>query len=78
MDKGRSGVLVERYTLGDTRMARGLKERRMSWRMIALTHSSMSSMTTTAKRSRRKKLAKVSRSFENDFKYIFIFSLVLS
>jgi hypothetical protein len=43
MDKGRVGILkVEVYTLGDTRMANGLKGRSMSWKRMALTHFSMS------------------------------------
>jgi hypothetical protein len=43
MDKERSGEM-EVYTLGDTRMATGLKGRSMSYNEITLTHSSMSSM----------------------------------
>jgi hypothetical protein len=44
MDKGRSGIQMEVYTLGDTRMATGLKGTSISCNRMALTHSSMSSM----------------------------------
>jgi hypothetical protein len=54
MDKGRSGMMMEVYTLGDTRITKGLKGRSMSCKEIAHTHSSMSSMKK-GKRLRRKK-----------------------
>jgi hypothetical protein len=44
MDKGRSGGMMEVYTLGDSRMTIGLKGRFMSCNGIALTHSPMSSI----------------------------------
>jgi hypothetical protein len=44
MDKGRSGMMMEVYTLGDSRIAKGLKERSISCNRMALTHSSMSSI----------------------------------
>ncbi len=63
MAKGRGGI-VETYTLGDTRMTRGLKGSSMSCKRIALTHSSMSSIKD-GMRSRRKRLAKVIKSYED-------------
>ncbi len=62
MDKGSGGKVV--YTLGDTMITTGLKGSCISYRRIALTHSSMSSINER-KRSRRKKSAKVTRLFEN-------------
>jgi hypothetical protein len=44
MDKGRCGIQMEVYTLGDTRMATRLKGRSISCNRMALTHSSMSSV----------------------------------
>ncbi len=50
MDKGRSGIMREIYTLGDGRMATELKERYTNCSRMALTHSTMSSMMKTKKR----------------------------
>ena len=44
MDKGSSGKIMELYTLGNKRMAAGLKARSMSCKEITLTHFYMSSM----------------------------------
>jgi hypothetical protein len=44
MDKGRIGMVMEEYTLGDTRIGIGLKGRSISCNRMALTHSSMSSI----------------------------------
>jgi hypothetical protein len=54
MDKGRGGMMMEVYTLVDTRMVAGLKIRSISCNRMALTHSSMSSMTMMGKKRRRK------------------------
>ena len=54
MDKGSSGKIMELYTLGNKRMAAGLKARSMSCKEITLTHFYMSSMKK-GKRQRRKK-----------------------
>ena len=66
MDKGRTGR-VERYILGDTRMTKGLKGTVFTCRRIALTQPSMSSMKEGMRS--RKRLAKVIRSFEDNFFY---------
>jgi hypothetical protein len=55
MDKGRCGEVMELYTLGDTRMAAGLKGRSISCNRMALTHSSMSSIMMKKMRYRRRK-----------------------
>jgi hypothetical protein len=57
MDKGSIGMMMEVYTLGDTRMATGLKGSSISCNRMALTHSSMS----RGDGLRRRKLAKVIR-----------------
>jgi hypothetical protein len=44
MDKGRNGNGMEIFTLGDTRISPGLKERSISCNRMAFTHSFMSSM----------------------------------
>jgi hypothetical protein len=41
MDKERNGLKMEVYTLEDTRMTSGLKERSMNCKEIALTHFSL-------------------------------------
>jgi hypothetical protein len=50
MDKGRSGKMMEVYTLGDTRITGGLKGSTISCNSMAITHSSMSSMKNGVKR----------------------------
>ena len=52
MDKGRSGRMMELYTLGDGRMTSELKERNTSCNRMALTHSSMSSVINKEMRKR--------------------------
>jgi hypothetical protein len=44
MDKGRSGIMMEVYSSGDTSITGGLKGRSMSCSQIALTHSSILSI----------------------------------
>ena len=55
MDKESAGIIMDKYTLGDGRMAAGLKERCTSCKKMALTHSTMSSIKTDGKRQREKK-----------------------
>ena len=40
-DKGRTGIMMEVFTLGDTRMAMRVKGRSMNCKQMELTHSSM-------------------------------------
>jgi hypothetical protein len=44
MDKGKAGKMMLKYTLGDTKMAIGLKGSCFNYKEITVTHSSMSSM----------------------------------
>jgi hypothetical protein len=50
MDKESYGIMMEIYTLGDRRMTIILKERCMSCKRMALTHSLMSDMMKKGKR----------------------------
>ena len=52
MDKGSSGMMMETYTLGDSRMTTELKERCTSCNKMALTHSTWSTMMNTKMRQR--------------------------
>ena len=55
MDKESTGILMEVYTLGDTRMTTELRERSTSCKKMALTLSTMSSSMNTVIRQREKK-----------------------
>ena len=61
--------MMEAYTLGNTRMVKGQKERGTSCKKIKLTHSSKSNMIKDKKRLREKKSAVDIRWFEVTVKY---------
>jgi hypothetical protein len=61
MDKGRSGMIMEAYTLGDSRKDNGLKGRSTSCKQMALTHSSIIQAI--------KKLVKVIKWCEHNFHF---------
>ncbi len=65
MDKARCGGIMEKWAYGDTKIAVILKGSSISCKKITLIHYTMSSVTMTTKKSRRKKFPKVIRSFEN-------------
>jgi hypothetical protein len=56
--------MMEPYTLGNTRMIKGQKERGMSCKKIKLTHSSKSNMIMDIKRFREMRSAEDIRWFE--------------